>query len=171
MSSQVSADVVVFENQADYDAATGPQVFLINFSGSTGLLVSGDSFSPAVNFGSPEASDPSQVLWSSDAITDAGSDIALNNVGPVDGVFTDPVYFYFAWDKDNLYIAAKCMETKMDSIRANAKEHDGAVYGEDCVGYFFQPETDDGPAFQIYFNPLGTAFDQKIGIVPHFEIG
>ncbi|MHC4703514.1 MAG: hypothetical protein ACYTFQ_23350 [Planctomycetota bacterium] len=94
MSSQVSADVVVFANQADYDAATGPQVFLINFNGSTGLLVSGDSFSPAVTFGSPEASDPSQVLWSSDAITDAGSDIALNNVGPVDGVFTDPVYAF-----------------------------------------------------------------------------
>ena len=77
-------------------------------------------------------------------------------------MFTDPVYFYFAWDKENLYIAAKCMETKMDSIRANVKDHDGAVYGEDCVGYFLQPETDDGPAYQIYFNPLGTPFDQKI---------
>jgi predicted phosphodiesterase len=77
-------------------------------------------------------------------------------------MFTDPVYFYFAWDKDNLYIAAKCMETKMDSIRANVKEHDGAVYGEDCVGYFLQPQTEDGPAYQIYFNPLGTPFDQKI---------
>ena len=77
-------------------------------------------------------------------------------------MFTDPVYFYFAWDKENLYIAAKCMETKMDSIRANVKDHDGAVYGEDCVGYFLQPETEDGPAYQIYFNPLGTPFDQKI---------
>lgn len=77
-------------------------------------------------------------------------------------MFTDPAYFYFAWDKDNLYIAAKCMETKMDSIRARVKDHDGAVYGEDCVGYFLQPETGDGPAYQIYFNPLGTAFDQKI---------
>lgn len=50
----------------------------------------------------------------------------------------------------------------MDSIRARVKDHDGAVYGEDCVGYFLQPETGDGPAYQIYFNPLGTAFDQKI---------
>jgi predicted phosphodiesterase len=77
-------------------------------------------------------------------------------------MFTDPVDFYFAWDKDNLYIAAKCMETKMDSIVANAKEHDGPIYGEDCVGYFLQPETADGPMYQIYLNPLGTAFDQKI---------
>lgn len=77
-------------------------------------------------------------------------------------MFTDPVSFYFAWDKDNLYIAAKCVETKMDSMFAHATEHDGAVYGEDCVGYFFQPEIADGPVYQIYFNPLGTAFDQKI---------
>lgn len=77
-------------------------------------------------------------------------------------MFTDPVYFYFAWDKENLYIAVKCMETKMDSIMAKVKDHDGAVYGEDCVGYFLQPETEDGPAYQIYFNPLGTPFDQKI---------
>ncbi|MGB2804623.1 MAG: sugar-binding protein, partial [Candidatus Zixiibacteriota bacterium] len=82
---------------------------------------------------------------------------------------TDPVYFYFAWDKENLYIAAKCMETRMDSIRANVKDHDGAVYGEDCVGYFLQPETDDGPAYQIYFNPLGTAFDQKIMVKDGIE--
>jgi hypothetical protein len=30
------------------------------------------------------------------------------------------------------------------------------------VGYFFQPDTAEGLIYQIYFNPLGTAFDQKI---------
>jgi predicted phosphodiesterase len=77
---------------------------------------------------------------------------------------TEPVNFYFAWDKENLYLAAKCTETKMDSIVANATEHDGPIYGEDCVGYFLQPENQDGPMYQIYFNPLGTAFDQKVKI-------
>ncbi len=75
---------------------------------------------------------------------------------------TDPVNFYFAWDKNNLYIAVKCMETKMDSIVATATKHDGAVYAEDCVCYFFQPERADGSIYQIYFNALGTPFDQKI---------
>jgi len=75
---------------------------------------------------------------------------------------TDPVSFYFAWDEDNLYIAARCTEKKMDAIVATATKHDGAVYGEDCVGYFFQPVLEDGPIYQIYFNPLGTPFDQKI---------
>jgi len=76
----------------------------------------------------------------------------------------EPVDFYFAWDKANLYIAAKCTEKKMDSIFASATEHDGAVYAEDCIGYFFQPDINDGPVFQIYFNPLGTPFDQKINV-------
>lgn len=77
-------------------------------------------------------------------------------------MFIDPVNFYFAWDSDNLYVAAKCTETRMDSMSANVTKHDGAVYAEDCVGYFFQPEVADGPVYQIYFNPLGTPFDQKI---------
>ena len=76
----------------------------------------------------------------------------------------EPVSFYFAWDKDNLYLAAKCTETKMDSIAARATKHDGAVYAEDCVGYFIQPNTEDGPVYQIYLNPLGKPFDQKITV-------
>lgn len=77
-------------------------------------------------------------------------------------VSTDPVSFYFAWDKDNLYLAAECAEAKMDSIIAHATEHDGPVYAEDCVGYFLQPQTENGAMYQIYFNPLGTPFDQKV---------
>jgi hypothetical protein len=74
----------------------------------------------------------------------------------------DSTSFYFAWDDANLYIGAICMETVMDSIAATSAEQDGAVYGEDCVGFFLQPDVPDGPLYQIYFNPLGTAFDQKI---------
>jgi len=73
----------------------------------------------------------------------------------------EPVEFYFAYDSDNLYLAARCTESKMEELTANVKEHDGPIYGEDCVGYFFQT-AEDGPVYQIYFNPLGTAFDQKI---------
>ena len=76
---------------------------------------------------------------------------------------TEPVDFYFAWDKDNLYLAAKCTETKMDALSASVTEHDGPIYTEDCVGYFFQTE-ENGPVYQMYFNPLGTAFDQRIAL-------
>lgn len=77
---------------------------------------------------------------------------------------TDPASFYFAWDDDNLYLAARCTEREIHSIAAAATEHDGAVYSEDCIGYFFQPNTNDGPIYQIYFNPLGIAFDQRFPV-------
>jgi predicted phosphodiesterase len=74
----------------------------------------------------------------------------------------DSSYFYFAYDENNLYVAAKCKESKIDSIFATVTERDGAVYGEDCAGYFFCPDIEKGIIYQIYFNPLGTVFDQKI---------
>lgn len=91
------ASVTVFSTPTAYDAATGPEIFFLDFNGNPvgGALVSGNSFSSAVTFGSPEAADPTQVLWNSDAITDAGSTSA--NVGPMSGLFTDPVSA-FAFD-------------------------------------------------------------------------
>lgn len=77
----------VYGNETDYDAAAGSSVFTIDFNGSSGSAVAGNSFSAEVTFSSPEASDPTQVLWSSDAITDAGSTISSNGVGPVAGAF------------------------------------------------------------------------------------
>lgn len=74
----------------------------------------------------------------------------------------DSTSFSFAWDESNLYIGAVCAEEDMASLAASLEKHDGAIYGEDCVGFFLQPNVPDGPVYQIYFNPLGTAFDQKI---------
>jgi hypothetical protein len=76
----------------------------------------------------------------------------------------DSTAFAFAWDESNLYIGAVCMEKEMASMVAATTEHDGAIYGEDCVGFFLQPNVPDGPVYQIYFNPLTTAFDQKITV-------
>jgi len=75
---------------------------------------------------------------------------------------TEPVRFYFAYDAQNLYLAAGCVESRMDSLVARVTDHDGTVYGEDCVGYFIQPDPAKDTAYQIYFNPLGTSFDQRI---------
>jgi len=75
---------------------------------------------------------------------------------------TEPVKFYFAHDKRNLYLAACCEESKMDSVKAEVTEHDGAIYGEDCVGYFIEPMIHSDTIYQIYFNPDGISFDQRI---------
>jgi len=111
MMGQTKAAVTVFSNEVDYDAATGPQIFLINFDGNPpgGTYADGASFSSAITFGSPEASDPTKVWWNSDAITDAGSTTAPNYVGPMDGVFTDPVYafalvFLSAGEAETIYL-------------------------------------------------------------------
>jgi predicted phosphodiesterase len=74
----------------------------------------------------------------------------------------DSTYFYFAHDENNLYIAALCQDPKNDSIITKAVKQDDAVYSEDCVGYFFIPNRDSGTIYQIYFNPDGVVFDQKI---------
>ncbi|MDD5530593.1 MAG: sugar-binding protein [bacterium] len=74
----------------------------------------------------------------------------------------DSTYFYFCYDDSNLYVSAYCKKSKIDSIFAASTEHDEAVYNDDCIGYFFQPDTAKNEVYQIYFNSLGTAFDQKI---------
>jgi 3',5'-cyclic AMP phosphodiesterase CpdA len=76
----------------------------------------------------------------------------------------EPASFYFAWDDSSLYLAVVCAEDSLESLAAAVSEHDGPIYAEDCVGYFLQPETADGPAYQVYFNPLGVAFDQRITV-------
>ncbi len=84
-------------------------------------------------------------------------------------IIIDSTNFYFAYDNNNIYVAAYCKESKIDSIYAKVTEQDGAVYGEDCVGYFFCPDLEKGIVYQIYFNPFGTYFDQKIIFKPDGE--
>lgn len=70
--------------------------------------------------------------------------------------------FLFGYDDDNLYLAAICYDQSMDEIVTNATERDGSVWMDDCVGYFFQPNTKEMVIYQIYMSPLGTVFDRKI---------
>ena len=74
----------------------------------------------------------------------------------------DPTRFYFAWDDNSLYLAAYCKESNMDSLSAMLTGQDAPIYGEDCVGYFLQPDIKKQEVYQIYFSPLGSVFDQKI---------
>ncbi len=70
--------------------------------------------------------------------------------------------FAFARDEENLYLSAVCYDPQMEELRAGVEERDGPVYAEDCVGYFFQPDPGEMIVYQIYFNPVGTVFDQRI---------
>ncbi len=74
----------------------------------------------------------------------------------------DSANFYFAYDKENFYMAVRCLESKPDSIRASMTERDAAVYTEDAVGVMFQPESQVPVMYQFYINPIGTVYDQRI---------
>lgn len=70
--------------------------------------------------------------------------------------------FRFGVDDEHLYVSVVCMEPQVGEIVSVNEEHDSAVYRDDCVGFFFQPDTDEMVVYQIYFNPSGAAFDQRI---------
>jgi len=74
----------------------------------------------------------------------------------------DSSWFYFAHDDNNLYVGVRALDRMPDSIRARATGQDEAVYNDDCAGFFFAPTAKE--VFQVYFNPLGAVFDQKITI-------
>lgn len=68
----------------------------------------------------------------------------------------------FGHDAENLYVAASCSDQAMDRLVAAVADRDGAVFSEDCVGFFLQPDRADMTVYQIYWNPLATVFDQRI---------
>ncbi|MBD3402898.1 hypothetical protein GF420_08375 [candidate division GN15 bacterium] len=75
---------------------------------------------------------------------------------------TDSTAIFFAYDDRNLYIAARCHDRDPSRIRSEVDSRDGAVYGDDCVGFFLQPDRRDSTIYQIYVNPAGVFFDQLI---------
>ncbi len=70
--------------------------------------------------------------------------------------------FRFGHDDQYFYASAVCFEPQVDEIVATGEERDSAVYRDDCVGFFIQPVTDEMTVYQLYCNPLGTVFDQRI---------
>ena len=70
--------------------------------------------------------------------------------------------FRFGFDDRYLYVSAVCHEPMVEEIVAANEGRDGPVYRDDCVGLFIQPVADEMVVYQIYFNPLGTIFDQRI---------
>ncbi len=64
---------------------------------------------------------------------------------------------------DTLYLAFKCHDSRMDQLKAEVTEHDGPVYGDDCVEVFVDTHRDGGAYYHLVVNPLGTRFDAGPG--------
>lgn len=73
----------------------------------------------------------------------------------------DPTTFYFMYDKDYLYVAAKCEQEDMSKLVTKAAERDGAVNADDCVGFFFLPAEAGTEFYQIYLNAAGVLLDMR----------
>jgi predicted phosphohydrolase len=94
--------------------------------------------------------------WEGAGVTDS---FAGDQGGPSDAEATR---FFWGYGPEHLYIAAECVQEDPASIRAETTERDGAVYYDDCVGFFFAPRGSAGDVYQVYLSVRDVIFDQRI---------
>ena len=66
---------------------------------------------------------------------------------------------FFAYAKDNLYIAFKCNEPNIKDIKTAVKDHDGPVWEDDSVEVFIDTNLDRKTYYQIIANSAGVVLD------------
>ena len=71
---------------------------------------------------------------------------------------------YLGHDKDNVYIAARCFESDLNTLRIQAAEHDGPVYADDNLWFFFDTNLDEQTYYQLIVNPNAIVFDRSCSI-------
>ncbi len=70
-----------------------------------------------------------------------------------------PTTFYFAYDDETLYVAARCEQEDMEALVLNATERDATVPYDDCVGFFLLPDPEEYVFYQLYVNTDGVIYD------------
>ena len=77
--------------------------------------------------------------------------------------------FKVAYDKDNLYLAIVCHESRMKNISAVKTSRDSNVYEDDCVEIFLLP-IDEINYFHIIINSLGTVYDTRKDVGASYDL-
>ncbi len=67
------------------------------------------------------------------------------------------------YDAENLYVALRCTEPMMDSVRADAKPGSGTVWTDDCVELFIDCNPDDKSYAHLIVNAAGVRQDNLPG--------
>jgi len=62
-------------------------------------------------------------------------------------------------DTKNFYIAAICMETDMDKLKTKCTKRDEKVYGDDCVEFYIDHDSDKQDAVKFVVNANGVFMD------------
>lgn len=101
--------------------------------------------------------DPGESVWTATARAEA--------LGTPQGdalAVIEPAVFYFGYDDEALYLAARCAQADPAMLLTNATERDGAVHLDDCVGYFLCADPEEKQLFQIYVSAAGVVMDREI---------
>jgi hypothetical protein len=74
----------------------------------------------------------------------------------------EPTEGYIFRDRDNLYIAMKCYQSRMEEIKTSIKDNDGSVWVDDSVEIFIDPELSRETYYRLAVNAAGVKFDGKM---------
>jgi 3',5'-cyclic AMP phosphodiesterase CpdA len=87
----------------------------------------------------------------------------LSDFGGNDGGASpiEPAAIYLAHDDTMLYLAARCTETQIGAVKAEAGERDGRVANDDNLNFLLQPNLDSAVYYQLIVNPAGVIWDRK----------
>ncbi|MBE6386118.1 MAG: hypothetical protein E7048_10725 [Lentisphaerae bacterium] len=66
---------------------------------------------------------------------------------------------YFTYDKDFIYVGARCQEPEMNKIKLSARKTDDPVWKDDALEIFFAPSEKNPNYVQIVINADGVVFD------------
>jgi hypothetical protein len=67
--------------------------------------------------------------------------------------------FKVVYDDSALFVAVECDEPNVDKLRAEVTEHDGMVWGDDCVEIFFDPAGEGRYYHHFVINSKGAWYD------------
>jgi len=73
---------------------------------------------------------------------------------------TDPWEFYFAYDDNNLYLAARAADYEPDKISTTITQRDDRVYNDDHINIILQPIIASDTYYQFFINAKGVVMDR-----------
>ena len=76
-----------------------------------------------------------------------------------EGAPTQQTRVWIGYDQAALYLAYRCAEDRMEQLRASVIEVDGAIWEDDDVAIFLDPDASRSTYYQFEINPLGTVYD------------
>ena len=70
---------------------------------------------------------------------------------------------WMAMSGTTLYLGMRCQDSAIGELKAGVTEHDGPVYGDDCVEILLDTKRDRKTYYHLVVNALGTRFDAGPG--------